>query len=198
MPRFTAALIALAVVAASLVQASPAPLLPPATATTTSECTILTPQRPLLEGRAYEVHIKGCKGRGDVQLRYGSSSDLMTDQVPACRNVDFSTERCIFTPSRPGTGFAFSTVDTTKCQETFSAPFRVLPKSAVSSTSGSTAPATPDQAGAPTTPNQATAPVKGDDNVAATKEQPKAATPVDKEMKPVTAMKKRALYENLF
>ncbi|KAG0015696.1 hypothetical protein BGZ80_009703 [Entomortierella chlamydospora] len=113
MLRSIVVLITLAVVAASFIQASPASLLLPDATITVSEWTILTPQWPLLERRAYEVHIKGCKGRCNVQLRYGSASNLMTDQVPACRNVDFSTERCIFIPPRPGAGFAFSTVDTT-------------------------------------------------------------------------------------
>ncbi|KAF9109008.1 hypothetical protein BGX27_008142 [Mortierella sp. AM989] len=191
MTRISTALVALTVVLASFTQASPAPLL---AHTSTSGCTILTPQRPLLEGRRYEVHIKGCRGRGDVQLRYGSSSNLSTDEVPACSNVDFSTERCIFTPSRPGTGFSFSTIDNSKGQETFSAQFKVLPKSAVPSTSDPAGPVTPNQAGTPSTPKQETASVQNSDSAADTKEQPKTVVPVDNEVKPATALKKRALY----
>ncbi|KAF9199270.1 hypothetical protein BGZ49_010637 [Haplosporangium sp. Z 27] len=124
MLKIHTALLALVVAVAGLTQASPAP---PAVA---SKCEILTPQRALVEGRRYEVLIKDCHGRGNVYLRYGYAENLKTDPIPACSNVDFSKRRCIFTPTRPGPGFAFSAVDASG-QETYSAPFKVLPKSAV-------------------------------------------------------------------
>ncbi|KAI8359659.1 hypothetical protein B0O80DRAFT_495171 [Mortierella sp. GBAus27b] len=94
----------------------------------TAGCIIYTPSTALRQGQSYEVHFSGCRGRGNIQLRYGSPANLAMDRVPACANVDFSSGRCVFIPRKTGSGFSFSTTDI-QGKETFSAPFSILPYS---------------------------------------------------------------------
>ncbi|KAG0259907.1 hypothetical protein BG011_002305 [Mortierella polycephala] len=48
--------------------------------------------------------------------------NLAPDKVPACVIMNLEAESCIFTPSRPGTGFSFSTISASG-KEIFSGTF---------------------------------------------------------------------------
>ncbi|KAI1315932.1 hypothetical protein EDD11_000182 [Mortierella claussenii] len=138
MTRITATLIALTValnsqLALLLTQAFPVSPVP--ASVSAAQCVIGTPQGALQQGLHYEVHFKNCRGRGNIHLRYGAVSNLNKDTTPACANVDFASQRCIFTPQRTGPGFSFSAIDASG-KETFSGPFLVVPALKTTSTSG--------------------------------------------------------------
>ncbi|KAG0238670.1 hypothetical protein BGW41_008045 [Actinomortierella wolfii] len=112
--------IAIALVATAVhAQEVPAPM---------SSCVIHTPQKPLVQGKRYEVTFENCSGNAPIQLRYGDFQNLETSDRPACAATDLSKGSCYFTPKKADQdSYTFSTIDASGI-ETFSGPFKVLPK----------------------------------------------------------------------
>ncbi|KAG0040047.1 hypothetical protein BGZ82_005518 [Podila clonocystis] len=100
MTRFTSVLIACAIAIVSVSAQDIA----------TSTCVVNTPpalKDALQVGRPYTVTFTGCTGVKSVMLRFGDYKNLRTAKLPACANVNLSTDRCIFTPTKAGK-YAFS------------------------------------------------------------------------------------------
>ncbi|KAI1303761.1 hypothetical protein EDD11_005300 [Mortierella claussenii] len=95
-----------------------------APATASTGCVIATPQEPLRVNHEYKIVLAGCKGYGDVELRYGSATDLDTANHNACTDINYESGTCTFTPKKTGT-FSFSATDDSHV-ETFSGQFQVV------------------------------------------------------------------------
>ncbi|KAF9406163.1 hypothetical protein BGZ94_003222 [Podila epigama] len=119
MARFTSIFIAcaIAMVASSVAAQDPIPA--------STSCVIATPQSDLKQGKAYKVTFTGCQGTGNIQLRHGSPTNLDTESVPACANINFASGSCTFKPTKAGT-YSMSAIDASNV-ETFTNVFNVKP-----------------------------------------------------------------------
>ncbi|KAG0196424.1 hypothetical protein BGX28_010175 [Mortierella sp. GBA30] len=98
----------------------------PTTTTTpaTPQCVIHTPQEDLKVGKPYKVTFDGCRGGGDVELRYGDVTNQEFEDSPACKKIEFEDNECTFTPYKAGE-FSFSAKDDSG-NETFSGRFKIV------------------------------------------------------------------------